>query len=135
MESIRTSFAELTLIEESIILFEINDYIELGVKELKEVREANNKLNKGNPYCVLMDVGDFSSSSKEASEESASEEHSKSRIALGVIQNNFAIKLMTQFYLKINKPVCPTKIFRTKEEAIVWLRKMRDDYYSGSGKR
>jgi len=135
METIRTSVAVLTLIEESIILFHINEYSELGMKEMLEVREANNILSKGNSYCVLMDAGDFSSSSKEAREESASEEHSKNRIAMGIIQNNFAIKIMTRFYLKINKPVRPTKIFKTKEEALVWLRQMRDDYYSGKGKR
>lgn len=130
MESVKTSVAVLTLMEDSIILFKVNPHSDLGVKELIEVREANYKLNNERPYCVLMKPGEFSESSKEAREVSASKEHAENRIALAVIQDSIVTKFAMRFYLKFNKPVSPTKAFGNKEEAIVWLREMRDAYYS-----
>ena len=135
METIHTSVAALTLLGDSIILLQVNSHSDLGVKGIIEIREANFKLNNGNPYCVLMEAGEFTAATKEAREVSATKEHAKNRIAMAIIQNNVAIKLLTIFYLKINKPVSPTKPFRTKEEALVWLREMRDSYYSKHKKK
>lgn len=41
-----------------------------------------------------------------------------------VVISNFAQKILADFYLKFNKPVKPTKIFRDLKEAIEWTHKL-----------
>ena len=135
MESIQTSVAVLTLIEKNIILFQVNPHSDFGLKEMLEVREGNSILNQGNPYCVLMEAGEFSSFSKEAREASASDEHIKNRLALAIIQSNFAMKFLMKFYMRINKPKGLTRTFNSKSEALEWLRLIRDIHSSKEKKK
>lgn len=131
-ESIKTTKAKVSLIEDKIILFEVDARADFGLKEMLEVREANKRLAEGNDYCVVMEAGELVTFSKETKEASASPEHTKNRIALALIQHNMAMKLITDLYLKINKPVGLTKVFNNREAAIKWLREMRDKHYEKS---
>lgn len=129
MKSISTSVATLSLIDQHIIAFRVHDHATFGLNEMLEVREANLELSEGKPYCVMMEAGAFANFTKEAREASASPEHTKNRIALALVQDNLAIKMITEFYLKINKPVGATKAFRNREEALKWLVGQRDTFY------
>jgi len=39
-----------------------------------------------------------------------------------VVINNFAQKMIANFYLKFNKPKKPTKIFNSSEKALEWIQ-------------
>jgi len=134
MNSIRTSTATITLIEDQIIHFMVDDGVTFDLNEMLEIRKANHELSKGSPYCVVMEAGSFTNFTKEAREASASEEHTINRIGLALIQNNLASKLLTDIYLRINKPVGKTKVFKSKEEGVAWLREMRDEYNQSQNK-
>lgn len=125
IEPIKTSIADLTLLDERIIHILVEDHSEFGMDEMLEIREANAKLAQGKPYCVMIESGSFAEFSKKAKEASASKEHSENRIALAIIIHNLAMKLISDIYLRVNKPVCPTKAFRDKEEALKWLKSMK----------
>ncbi len=43
-------------------------------------------------------------------------------IADAYVSSNFGHKIIGNFYLKVNKPGRPSKIFPNKDEAIVWLK-------------
>ena len=98
----------------------------MQLENLIEVREKNIEFAKGQDYCVLLESGSFVDYSKKAKEASASEEYSSGRIALAIIINSLAIKILTDIYLRINKPFSPTKAFKNKEDAIKWLQSKRD---------
>lgn len=129
IENIKTSIAEITLLDDQIIHCFVHENADFGMNEMIEMREANKKLAKGKDYCVLLEAGSFTDFSKKAKEASATEKYSKGRIALAIIAQNLAMKLLTDIYLRINKPVCPTKPFKDKEEALNWLRKKRDLHF------
>ncbi len=42
--------------------------------------------------------------------------------AAAVIADNLAYRLIANFYLKINKPKCPYKVFHKMDEAVLWLK-------------
>ena len=46
------------------------------------------------------------------------------RIASAIIINSLSQKLLGNFYLKINKPNEPTKMFSDKKKAIEWITKI-----------
>lgn len=124
----RISIGTLTLLEDRIILLETDEHVIVGMDEMQEIRKVNHELSDGQPYCVLTKTGAFSSYSKEMLDASKTYEYSKNRIALAIIANNLAVKMMTNAYIRMRKPPIPTKSFRSEEEAINWLRKMRDDF-------
>ncbi|MES2566840.1 MAG: hypothetical protein V4565_08235 [Bacteroidota bacterium] len=45
--------------------------------------------------------------------------------ASAVIVNNFAYKLVANFYLKINKPKRPYKVFSNEQDAVAWLKTIK----------
>ena len=107
----------------------VDDHADFGVEEMIEIRTGNAKLAHYNDYCVILESGSFTDFSKKAKEASASEEHSKGRIALAIIISGLPMRLLTDIYLKINKPVVPTKAFSSKIEAKKWLQNQRDYHY------
>ena len=58
---------------------------------------------------------------KSANEYSASEEGMQYSIAEAIVVKNLAQKIMVSFYLKINKPIRPSKAFNDEDEALEWL--------------
>jgi hypothetical protein len=36
--------------------------------------------------------------------------------------------LLGNFYLKINRPLIPTRFFRNRDQALTWMQKMRDGW-------
>lgn len=124
----RISIGSLTLLEDRIILFETDEHVIVGMEELLEIRKVNHELSDGQPYCVVSKTGAFSSYSKEMLDASKTYEYSKNRIALAIVANNLAVKMMTNAYIRMRKPPIPTKSFRSEEDAVNWLRQMRDDF-------
>lgn len=127
--TIKTTAATVSLVDDKIILFKVHDHTDFGLPEMLEVRQANIQLAEGNDYCVVMEMGQMATYSKEAKEASVSEEHNRNRIALAIVQTNLAMKLIAQLYIKFNKPITPTKIVKNTAEAIKWLQQKRDEHY------
>ena len=107
----------------------VDDHADFGTQELAEIRDGNSKLANQKDYCVILESGSFSDFSKKAKEASASEEYSKGRIALAIIINGLPMRLVTDIYLKINKPSTPTRGFKSVSEAKKWLQNQRDVHY------
>lgn len=127
---IQSTSSTSTLIDHYIVYFKIAANADITVKDLKEGRAANHKLTEGQDYCVLLESGLFTSFSKDVREAMALPEHAEKRIALALLVNNAALELLAKFYLKVNKPVGVTKIFKNKEAAIQWLQQKRDEHYA-----
>jgi len=44
-----------------------------------------------------------------------------------ILIRNLGQKILADFYLKVNKPKMPTKIFYSKEKAIDWIKELQSD--------
>ncbi|MEZ4937611.1 MAG: hypothetical protein R2799_08455 [Crocinitomicaceae bacterium] len=123
IETFNTSIAKLTLLDDKIIHCFVEENSDFDMDQMMEIRDGNRVLSKGQDYCVILEAGSFADFSKKAKEASATHEYSSGRIALAIIANNLAMKILTDVYLRINKPVTPTKAFKSKTEALEWLKK------------
>jgi len=54
----------------------------------------------------------------------ADNEHSHKEAAYAILIDGVGQKLMAGFYLNLNKPKTPTRVFTDMEEALSWLREM-----------
>lgn len=57
----------------------------------------------------------------------SSEENLRQTKIVAFVTNRLVSRVIGNFFLGLNKPVVPTKLFATHEEAIAWLNERRDD--------
>jgi hypothetical protein len=73
------------------------------------------------PFKVLTIPLPGSSVSREVRDFLASKERISRVLADAIVANSFHHKLLSDFYLKFNKPKIPTAIFDNEDEARLWL--------------
>ena len=95
---------------------------ELEERDVRELTESIGIIGKGAKYPILIIVQEYNSITKEASEYAASEIAARYTIANAVVVKSAAIRIATNFFIRIFKPVRPTKMFSEEEKAIQWLR-------------
>ena len=109
----------LQLLEPGIIKLTVVDGIELEQKDAKEMITEALEMADGNEYTILFDATKSGSISFEAREEFA---RSKKRLAVAIVTNSLANKLLGNFFINFHKPSSSSKIFSDEQIAIVWLR-------------
>jgi hypothetical protein len=75
-------------------------------------------------YPCLVDAIMLKSSTKEARDYLANQGN-EGITANAILVQSTAFKMMANFYIMVNKPKNPTRIFTDKESALEWLRQFR----------
>ena len=70
----------------------------------------------------LFTAEDYVTVGKEARDNAIKMEDRYVGAVTAVVANSVAYKLIANFYVKINKPKTPFKVFNTQEAAIKWLK-------------
>jgi hypothetical protein len=122
---IRLKKSEHTLVSESPVIIRIEsfegEYVE--VEDVEEMRKANVELSGNLPYVILLDTTKgHAPASPEANKLMASQEFAGKRKAIGIIARTLAGKIVSNFFIRFNKPFTPTRVFTNEEDALAWLR-------------
>ncbi len=121
IETVQLPHTKIELRDDGIIQFFHKDTFQFTMSEIKEMEEVVLKITKGVTHKSLMVAGDFTNVDLEVMKHLSSSENTLVSLADAFVLNSFAQKLLANFYLKINKPVLPTKIFNKVDEAEAWL--------------
>jgi hypothetical protein len=116
-----------TVIEEHPLIIKIEssagEFVE--AEDANEMREANIELSNGHPYYVLLDTSKgFASAAPEANKIFASKEYSHNRKAIAIIAKSLASKIVSNFFIRFNKPHTLTRVFTNEAMATEWLRNL-----------
>jgi len=122
MDKLKQNKSTCELIEPGVIEVVVQDNANLEVEDIIAIREANQILAKGNRYVVVLISGFHTTITKEAREESAKKEYGETRKAMAFIINNLGQRLIGNFFIQMNKPPTPTKIFTSKDEGLKWAK-------------
>ena len=88
----------------------------------KEVVNTRLKFMRGVSRPVVIDFNNIVSADKETRRYFAGEEATSLVSAAAFMKiTNTATLMMTNLFLKFNKPTVPTRFFNNKEEALTWL--------------
>jgi len=110
-------------IEKDIIFLTYKEKADVGVEEIEENIKVKTEMQKGKPMKTLVDVRGVWQYSDEARKIVGGEEFKKITIAMAVVTGkSLPIKMIANFFMRINKPLTPTKLFGTKEKALLWLK-------------
>ena len=80
----------------------------------------------GKPYPLLSDVRNIQSADRDARNYFAREENAHLILANAVLVGSYVSKMVVNFYLTINKPAFPIRMFTSEAEAIAWLKLFMD---------
>jgi hypothetical protein len=121
MNKIITRTAEISYTPENRILrIKILEGAEIELSDALQNLEATKLLTKNDRYLILVDGRVSLSISREARAFAAETKNDES-IASAMIITSTANKLIGNFYINVNKPSIPTRIFSSEEKAIEWL--------------
>lgn len=106
----------------NIVFVRIKEGAEITVESMHEQFNAQKELVENKEYVVLVDGTKHSTVSPEARKLMA-DHRPPNRKATAIVNNdNLAMHLIANFYLRVNKPSIPTKIFKRENEAVAWLK-------------
>ncbi len=91
------------------------------IKETIEGIDAIGKLSGGQPVCVLKIAGLGSTVDTDSRHYIANERGARYSIAEAIVIQSFAQKIIGNFYLKVEKPQKPTRLFTDTASAVEWL--------------
>ena len=118
---IKTRISTVKLKSEEILQIDIIDDQVFEKKDVLELIDAAYRLGAGKKFKNLIDVGEFTVPDLKAIKLSCSKSGSKYKIADAFIIHTLSQKIIANFYLKIQKPVVPTKFFSNSIDAEKWL--------------
>lgn len=121
------------LLKNEIVEIELNDsilvatwkHIAIDMNVALYAVESRLKVSNGLSYPILIDIKNVTTVSKEARDFLASKEGCKGVTASAILINSAITSMVGNFFIKINKPLVPTKLFTDKSAAIKWLSKYR----------
>jgi len=121
-ETIETSTAHISLLEGNIVKMKFKAEIEASIENIKQNHEVAKKITNGKKHFVILDVRGFATGSEKARSFCASKSPMQYRIAVAALVNSLAERLRCMAYIQHNKPIVPTCVFSTEQEAIDWLK-------------
>jgi len=118
-----------TLLNNDCLKIELEDFILIGTfksefVDLNIAHEATNyrlEIQKDKAYPLLSNIKAVKNSSKSARDFLASEEGCKGVIAAAVLIDSPISSMIGNFFIRVSKPLRPTKIFTDEAEAKKWL--------------
>jgi hypothetical protein len=121
MKTIQTKVAHFSYDSRSRILrMKILDDASIEVEDAIQNYEAALSLTNGEKHLLLVDAQASVYVSKETRIYSA-QPKPNSPLAMALIVNSTANRLIGNFYINFNKPKVPTRLFPTEEKALRWL--------------
>ena len=128
-KEIEINCAVIKKLAEDVILIIYKDDFYVELKDVLEVEGVYKELSDGKPiFSILDSTNQYVNFSKEAQNFLAKGSDVVFQlIASTVVINNLPVRLMTQFFILLHKPLFPTKIFKTRQEALDWIDLLRKE--------
>lgn len=129
LRKIEIDCANIFLIENDITVIRYKNDYHVELKDVKEVEKTFIELNGDKPiYCLMDSSNRFNNYTVEAQQYLSHKASIVKRRQLqcsAVIINNLPHRLLAQFFSKFYKPSFPMKIFSNENEAIDWIKEIK----------
>ena len=112
-------------IDDNVLHFAYKPNIDLNLAAAQKIVADRLKMQGERPLPVIVYVNKVKGSEKSARDYLA-KEGSERVLAVAVVVKSPALKIATDFYLMVNRPLVPTKVFRNKEDALAYLEQFKE---------
>lgn len=117
-----TRTSRIRLGEDGIVRADIFPGVEQTLEDAKEQVAAVWKVGHGRKRPVLVDMREVKSLSREARVYYANDETARFRSASALLVSSAVTRVLASFFLGLNKPNHPVRLFTSEDEALDWLR-------------
>lgn len=119
-----TSCFHVWLREDGVLCSKIKQGAVVKLNDAIENTEAISSLIYKEKHPLLVDTRGVKSLSKEARHHFSLRDREKIRLyAIALVVDSLVGRVIGNFFIGINKPMVPTKLFGNVEDAMVWLKK------------
>lgn len=118
-----TSYVKM-FIQDGILHFYYKHIENMTLEMAKECVASRVAFTKGESYPCLVNFVQLKNSSKEARDYFANQGN-EGIIANAILVNSTAFKMIANFYVMVNKPKNPTRLFTDKQSALEWLEQFK----------
>jgi hypothetical protein len=122
----KRSFKNFSIIKHDLYYeIEIAENGEFGFEELRQQIEAQEEMGaQCLPVMVL--CGDYTNNDVDFMSHLSKNENVPYSTASAFVLNSIPQRIVANFYIMIVRPQRPTKFFNTKEEAVKWIKKLKN---------
>ena len=124
IHTLTTSVCQMNVKEDNLIFINIFENATIEIPEVDEMYKSFTAL-ANNEACFLIVTPGHGNTSSEEARKYAAKLKGKNVIAEALIINNLAIRLLANFYIKVNRPKQKIKIFSTTASALVWINSIK----------
>lgn len=114
---------KIELLEANLLRFEIENNVAVDLELAKDLHHLANSLSEVHPYKVLTVFNRNFFPSAEAMNYMAGDIRSEKILAEAFCINSASLKLISNFYFRIKKPIVNCKVFDNEKMALRWLSK------------
>lgn len=108
--------------EDGIARTKVKPGSEVGIKEARENSRAVNSLSvNGDKFPLLIDARGIKSMSREARNQFSTRGRETQVTSFAIIIDSPLSRVIGNFFMGINKPAVPTRLFENEKAAIKWL--------------
>jgi hypothetical protein len=108
--------------EDGIARTKVKPMAEVTLKEAQENSKAVNSFYKGKKYPLLIDSRNIKSITKEARDFFSIQNRDTSIMAFAIIIDSPLSRIIGNFFMGLNKPSVPAKLFNNENDALIWLK-------------
>lgn len=112
----------MTIHDDLLIEFKVKRNVTLQASDVWESRDMSVNHIPGKKFFVLFEGDEYADVSGDARRAGASEEYTEHVAALALYSHKLHEKIIGNLFLKVNKPLVPTKFFDDRDLAIAWLK-------------
>jgi hypothetical protein len=121
IDKLELPHTKVELRDDGIIQFFYGDNKEYTMDETHELEAAVETLTKGITHMSLRIAGKYTSVDTEIMKYLSRGRGTLFTLADAFVIHSLAQKILANFYLQINRPILPTRVFNKVEEAEAWL--------------
>ena len=125
MAFLKTDFVKMTY-ENEMLRNTFLQYSHIDLEKAREFIDLNNKLVQNDVFAGITTAQAGVSFSKEARALLAIRVNNIYAAAL--ISDRISIRVIANFFIKINKPDYPTKLFPDEKTALAWIKIKKDQF-------
>lgn len=114
-------FCDMHLRDDGIVQIRLHANIDVKVEHVQSMVNRVLELTNGKKALILMYLGAFSTFSQEARAFSANPQKEIATSAIAYIVDNLGHRIVLNFFIRINKPIKPIKMFSDEDNAVTWL--------------
>ena len=125
-EKINTNNAQVWMRDEDIIQCRVKPDAKFTIAEAEEILNVVKKLTKGKKHPALVDISKIKSVDKETRDYVADSEFASVNLCVALIVNSPVSKIVGNFFMGLNKPMFPIKLFNSEDKALIWLNEYKE---------